>query len=769
MIIPIFLLSMPMINHANLMPVPWTEVVIDDQFWKPRLEINREVTLMHGFKMLKQHGYESNFKRAAAREKGGFEGFVFQDSDVYKVLEAVAFSLASKPDEGLRNEFDRWVGLIESAQLDDGYVNTFFQLNGIEKRWTNLRDQHELYCAGHLIEAAVADYVGSGNTRLLTIAKKFANHIESRFGPNKKPGYPGHPEIELALIKLSDATGERKYFDLARHFVRQRGSHYFAAEHKTPEPEYNGAYWQDRVPIASLDVIEGHAVRAAYLLSAVADTVRATQDYDLEIMQKRVWENATQKRMYVTGGIGNSSANEGFTKDYELPNESAYQETCASIAMVLWNYRLGLLYGDTKYADYMERALYNGVLSGVSLDGKRFFYENPLASAGNHHRKEWYACACCPPNIARLLASLGGFAYAKNSDSLYVNLYIAGQVRTKIGDRNIEVKVQTKYPSDGKVVLTTNAPVGVSVRLRIPAWSSKTAVKIDGKLQHAKIENGYAIVPASRTIEINFEMNVVAIQSHPLVESNRGRVAFARGPIIFAFEQADQNVDLDRVFIPSETHFSVSSESKPGVPAIVADAYAVDHFRWPGGLYRNPSQPTKVRVKAIPYAFWDNRDAGRMAVWMPTSFPPTRDIGAEGDAKVSVSFESEIAQISGINDGEEPHSSDEQPGKLCHFWPHKGGTEWVQYSFEGPIQVSGMKVYFFDDTGRGECRLPATWHAEALIDGSWQRINADYETKPNAWNVVKFRPVSSTAFRLIIEMQRNWSAGVHEWKLIVGD
>jgi DUF1680 family protein len=759
----------PMQPIVNLQPVPWKDVVVDDVFWKPRIETNRNVTLEHGFQMLEKHGYETNFIRAAQRKTGGFQGLVFQDSDVYKLLEAAALSLAVHPDSAIQKHFDHWVDLIEMAQLEDGYLNTYFQLNGIEMRWKNLRDQHELYCAGHLIEAAVADYLGSGRTNLLKIAERFAGHIENRFGRSKQPGYPGHPELELALIKLSSATGERKYFDLAKHFVKERGTHYFAREHNTPEDQYDGAYWQDRVPIAALDVIEGHAVRAAYLLSAVTDIVMQSQDPPLEAMQLRVWNNATQKRMYITGGAGNSSANEGFTKDYELPNESAYQETCASIAMVLWNYRLGLAYADSKYADMMERALYNGVLSGVALDGKRFFYENPLASSGGHHRREWYACACCPPNVARLLASLGGYAYAKTDEALYVNLYIAGKITTNLGAEKISAEIQTQYPWDGTVTIKCNVRKEKLLKLRIPEWAPSVQLRVDGKVVSPKVEHGYATVPASELIEIQFPMDVRTMQSHPLVEANRGRAAFSRGPLVYCFEQQDQLEDIERIFIPSETRFAIEKQVSLDVVTLVADGYAIVRNRWPGGLYASVAEPKKIKVQAIPYAFWDNRNPGKMAVWMPTSAPPTRDTGPEADARVSVSFESEIAKIAGVNDGEEPQSSGDQPGKLCHFWPHKGGTEWIQYTFDEPIRISGMSVYFFDDTGRGECRVPAKWHAEAWAEEKWRRIDANYGAELDKWNSVSFEPIRSTAFRLVLQMADGWSAGVHEWKLIVGN
>ncbi len=609
------------IEFPALQPILWTDVAIQDDFWSKRCDTNRKATLLHGFKMLKEHGYEENFERAGERLSGGFQGLVYQDSDVYKLLQSVAASLAIHPDQELQKQFDKWVDLIEKAQEPDGYLNTCFQLKEPEKKWRNLRDWHELYCAGHLVEAGVTDFRATGRLKLLEICIRLADHIDGRFGPAKAPGYPGHPELELALIELFRATGEQKYYDLARHFVRSRGTHYFAREHDTPEAEYNGTYWQDRVPIADVDVIEGHAVRAAYLLCAATDVVAETKDTDLERMIRRVWDSATQRRMYVTGGIGNSSENEGFTGDYDLPNESAYQETCASIAMVFWSHRMALLYRNAKYVDIMERALYNGVLSGVSLDGEKFFYENPLASAGEHHRRDWYACACCPPNISRLLSSLGSYIYAKSDGAVWINLYVAGEVDFEIGDIACKLNVETNYPWSGKVTIIPGAG-DYRVMLRIPSWCESYKLS-SGSTQAV---DGYAAVDGpwdgNKAITLDLDMPVRMVESHPSVEANRGLVAISRGPLIYCFEQVDQKADLNTIFIPSDTKFSLGKNNELGVATITAEVYSTSQPKWPGGLYSAVSPPKKVRIEAIPYGWWDNRSPGAMAVWMPTSAPP---------------------------------------------------------------------------------------------------------------------------------------------------
>ncbi len=567
-------------------PVPWTEVIIDDAFWSPRCETNRRRAVPHGFSMLRDKGYEENFKRASQRLEGGFQGLVYQDSDVYKLLQSAA---------ALRDftEFDQWVELIEAAQMDDGYVDTFFQLTKPTERWSNLRDCHEMYCAGHLIEAGVTDFIASGNSRLLDVSMRFADHICERFGPDKLPGYPGHPELELALIQLYRVTGDRKYFDLARHFIDARGSHYFAEEHDTQD--YNGEYWQDRLPLAKLDALEGHAVRALYLMCAVTDIVAETGDEQLELMQRRVWQNLVERRTYVTGGVGSWAKNEGFTTDFDLPNETAYQETCASIAMVFWNHRMALLYRDAKYVDVMETALYNGVLSGISLDGTKFFYENPLASKGDHHRTEWFECACCPPNISRLLSMLGGYAYAVDENSLWINLFIGGSVEANTDGRLMSAKVVTDYPWSGSVEITPEGGT-FTIFLRIPAWCDNFSLTVDGTVVDATQNSGYVELQeewdGKKKVAINFDMPIRRIDPHPMVAANRGLVAIARGPMIYCFEPTLKE--------PLSKSFETSFNFELGAVVLKSDD-----------------------VEAIPYAFWDNRDPASMAVWVPATFLQT--------------------------------------------------------------------------------------------------------------------------------------------------
>lgn len=616
------------ISLLNLHPVSFENVSISDGFWLPRLTTLRDTTLPHEFSMLEKHKYIANFELAISGAQEGFSGFVYHDSDLYKVLEAACLSLAVVRDSKVEAQVDRLIDLIARAQMPDGYVNTHFQIGRLDKRWTNLRDWHELYCAGHLIEAAVAHFRATGKRSLLDVAIRFADCIDARFGPNKHEGYPGHPELELALIKLYKATGQRKYFDLARHFVLMRGTKYFAKEHGTPLEEYNGAYWQDRVPIKEWDVIEGHAVRATYLLSAITDLVREEFDSELEAMLQRVWVSAAFRRTYVTGGIGSSSSNEGFTEDYDLPNDTAYQETCASIALAMWNYRMGLLYGDAKYFDVVETALYNGALAGISLNGTTFFYDVPLASKGQHRRQEWFSCACCPPNIARTLAQIGGYAYASSADGIWVNLYIGGSAKCSVRGDKVSLDVDTKYPWDGEVRIRVNP--GSSQRfglyLRVPGWCEKFAVSVNGAAVNFVVERGYAVIERDwnegDAVELKLEMPVRQIESHPRVVSNFGRLAIARGPIVYCLE----GKDAWQHAIPREARFeTVWSDELGGFVEIRTSGQVRNKENWENRLYRRIAPAREVSLSAIPFYSWANREPMEMQVWIPTSPPPSEE------------------------------------------------------------------------------------------------------------------------------------------------
>ena len=761
----------------KLRGVPFTQVVIDDRFWSPRRETNRVSSIPVNLAMLEQSGNIRNFELAAAGARDGYSGPVFMDSDLYKGIEAASYSLATDPDPALDRRLDEIIAKIAAAQQSDGYLNTHFRVNAPDQRWTNLRDWHELYCAGHLFEAAVAHYQATEKRTLLDVAIRFADYIDSVFGntPGKRQGYPGHPEIELALVKLWRITGEPRYFDLAKFFVEERGQQFFADEHKTPKDRYDGSYWQDDVPICDHHNIKGHAVRACYLLAGATDIAAETGDPAMLRMIHRVWRNTHERNTYITGGIGPSAHNEGFTVDYDLPNLTAYQETCATIALALWNHRLALLYGDAKYADAVERALYNGVLAGVAQDGTQFFYVNPLASQGNHHRSPWFGCACCPPNVARTLASLGGYAYAVSDDALWINLFIQGQVKTRIAGQNVRLDVATDYPWEGQVrwKLCLNSPATFELRVRRPGWCLASTLEINGtRMNQPTVEKGYYVIRRAWNdgdeISLDLAMPVQRIAAHPNVIANAGMTALQRGPLVYCLEAVDHDQPVDDLFLPPDSELTVlNQEHFGGIKVIRGTALNAEQPDWQRRLYQPVPEPRKVPITAVPYYLWDNRKAGTMRVWLPLAPNSPPPGGLEQQAKVTVSFQNSNAQPQGINDGIEPRRSSDQPSALCHWWPHKNSQEWVQYTWKNPITARGAKVYWFDDTGRGACRLPVSWRVDYLAENGWKSVRntTDYPVALDRWCEIEFDPVSTTALRVVANLQTDWAAGIHEWKV----
>ncbi len=562
---------------------------------------------------------------------------IFWDSDVAKWLEAASYSLATHPDPVLETQVDEVINLIAGAQQPDGYLNTYFTVVEPEKRWTNLRDWHELYCAGHLIEAAVAHFEATGKRVLLDMMCRYTDYIDTVFGtaPAKKHGYPGHEEIELALVKLYRVTGEKRYLQLSEYFVNERGRqpHYFDREarqrgedpaayhHETHE------YSQAHLPVREQHEVVGHAVRAMYLYSAMADLARELHDQSLFDTDRRLWDHLCTTRLYITGGLGPSRHNEGFTRDYDLPNETAYAETCAAIGFVFWNHRMLQLDCDARYADMLERALYNGVLSGVSLDGHRFFYENPLASLGMHHREKWFRVACCPPNIARLLASLGQYIYAANDTDLAVHLYIQSTAQITVGGREVTVQQETTYPSNGTITLRLriDEPSTFGLRLRIPGWCRNAQLKVNGETFDiaSHVEQGYVRVEriwqSGDRVELELAMPVERMYAHPNVRQDAGCVALQRGPLVYCLETADNNVPLHRIVVPRTAELASQFEADMlgGVTIVRGEVLIENDTDWVGRLYRSwPNSLLSRAISAIPYYVWDNRQPGEMRIWL---------------------------------------------------------------------------------------------------------------------------------------------------------
>jgi hypothetical protein len=601
-----------------LRPVPVGATRLEDGFWAPRLELLRKVTLPSQHSLLEETGRMSNFRRASGRAEGKFSGFYFNDSDVYKWLEAVGFALAYSPDVGLRDTAQGVIKEVSAAQDTDGYLDTYFALEKKAERWRNLRDLHELYCAGHLIQAAVAYHRATGDRTLLDVATSFADNIASVFGPGKHPGTPGHPEIEMALVELYRSTGDEAYLDLARFFLDQRGNGVIGGR----------VYHVDHEPFRELNEVAGHTVRSLYLNCGAADVYEETGERALWDALERLWLNMTERRMYVTGGVGARHDGEAFGADYELPSRHAYAETCAAIASVMWNWRMLLASGEAKYADALELALYNGVLSGISLDGDQYFYVNPLADRGGHRRQAWFPCACCPPNIARMLASLPGYLYGVSKDGLWVHLYAHSKSQIKLKNKAVRVTQETDYPWDGEVamVLEPEAEEAFALHLRIPGWCRRPRLLVNGEPTGVAIEPGsYArlerVWEKGNEIQLDLPMPVERILSSPLVLENADRLALKRGPIVYCLEQVD-NPDADVWSMAISSREPIEATYRPdvlnGVVTLRGVAHATD-AEFDGKLYRpmseTPSKKHRIGFTAIPYYAWANREPGPMIVW----------------------------------------------------------------------------------------------------------------------------------------------------------
>ena len=617
--------------RTRLRPLPLTNVKLSDNLWEPRRRVNRDETLPSQYRHLEETGRLDNFRKASGKMEGRFEGIYFNDSDVYKWLEAAAWSLATDPDPELTEMVDAAIAEIKDAQEPDGYLNTYFTHERADERWTNF-DLHELYCAGHLFQAAVAHSRATGSARLLDVAVRLADHICGTFGPEeegKKTAVCGHEEIEMALVELFRVTGNRRYLEQAEFFLDARGHGLLGR----PYGEHDPSYSQDHEPFRDQDEVVGHAVRALYLYSGAADVYAETGEGALLEALERLWDNMTARRMYVSGGLGSRHEGEAFGEDFELPNARAYTETCAAIAGVMWNWRMLMLGGEARYADGIEHTLYNAVLPGVSLDGGHYFYENPLEDSGAHRRQPWFGCACCPPNVARLLSSIPGYFYAASEDAVWVNLYAAGSAEVNLnGNRLVGISQRTDYPWDGDVEVRIEGEGEFALMLRIPSWCEDGAsVEVNGVTFAGEVLAGsYAEVRRSwrpgDTVRLRLPMPARRVEAHPYVAENAGRVALMRGPILYCVEGAD-NPDTDPRDVVLPDKATLRGERRPdlpgGVVALVAEAETSPPDKgWANRLYRtaasrrggNPTGTTTLT--AIPYHVWANREPGPMRVWL---------------------------------------------------------------------------------------------------------------------------------------------------------
>jgi len=646
-------------DYKHVRFIPHDKIRISDSFFGKYQDLINDVVIPYQWEALNDRveGAEpsyaiKNFRIAAGLEQGEFKGFVFQDSDLSKWLEAVGYSLSINPDPELKKTADQLIDLISKAQQPDGYLNTHFTVKEPDKKWTNLRDCHELYCAGHLIEAAVAYHNATGDTKILDVVCRLADHIDSTFGdePGKKRGYPGHEEIELALIKLYRLTGEQRYLDLGKFFIDERGKKplYFELEaeargkvdHFRMWDHMGASYFQSHLPVREQAKAVGHAVRAVYLYSGMADVALETDDRELFEACKTLWNNITSRQMYVTGAIGSMEFGEAFSFDYDLPNDTVYAETCAAIGLVFFAQRMLQWETDRAYSDVLELVLYNTVLSGISLDGKRFFYVNPLEvwpeacdknKTRSHvkvSRQPWFGCACCPPNIARLLMSVGSYMYSAKDNNINIHLYVNSQSVIELKDNAVTISQSTDYPWDGNITIEVNPEheARFAISLRIPGWCKNAQIAINGesygleqmhKSGYIKIERKWK---NGDTIMLNLDMPIMRVKAHPNVRENIGKVAIKRGPLVYCAEAADNGKDLHTIILTKESVFEDCFEKDllGGACVITSNVKRIDSKGWTGDLYSTDAKITSnpATIKLIPYYLWANREPGEMIVWM---------------------------------------------------------------------------------------------------------------------------------------------------------
>jgi DUF1680 family protein len=600
-------------DPARLTAVPFQDVKVADAFWSPRLEINRRVTVETNLRQCEATGRIKNFAVAAKLEEGKFEGRLYDDSDVYKVIEGIAYSLADHRDPDLEKRADALIDKIAAAQQPDGYLNTYFTLVKPNDRWKHEAYSHELYCAGHLIEAALAYHQATGKRKLLDVARRFADYIDSVFGPGKQQETSGHEEIELALVKLFQATKEKRYLALAQFFLDERG--------QKDKRRLFGEYAQDHKPVREQTEATGHAVRAMYLYCAMADIASQVGDPGLVTALDRIWHDVVDRKMYITGGIGFSASNEGFAVPYDLPNDSAYAETCAAIGMALWNHRMFLLSGDGKYADILEREVYNGLISGVSLSGDRFFCVNPLGDKGNYHRFLWLETACCPTNIVRYLPCIGERVYAHRDNSIWTVLYLGNTATIPLKDGKVKLIQETKYPWEGEVLITVEPKkrFDFNLNVRIPGWCrSAPTITVNGTaLKDAKTEKGYVQIArtwkAGDVVRLSLPMPVERVYADPKVKADVGRVALQRGPVVYCLEGVDNEGNVRNLVLPKDAQLTSAFDKDllGGVVVVSGEGLSVSSDK-EGKLFTKA-----VKFKAIPYCTWVNRNPGQMVVWLP--------------------------------------------------------------------------------------------------------------------------------------------------------
>ncbi len=798
-IVAILCSATAMAQNYPIDPVPFTSVSIGQEtFWGQRLQASREVTIPLAFSKCESEGRYKNFEIAARQLKGEdtsnvkVKGYSFDDTDVYKTIEGASYLLQTYPDKKLEAYIDSVLEIVASAQEPDGYLYTARTMNpkhphdwAGRNRWEKVEDlSHEFYDLGHMVEGAIAHYQATGKRTFLDIAIRYADCVCREIGPGEGQlvRVPGHQIAEMALAKLYVVTGDKKYLDEAKFFLDMRG--------KTSRKD---EYSQAHKPVIEQDEAVGHAVRAAYMYSGMADVAALTGDSDYIKAIDRIWDNIVSKKLYITGGIGATSNGEAFGKNYELPNMSAYCETCAAIGNVYVNYRLFLLHGESKYYDVLERSLYNGVISGVSLDGGGFFYPNPLESMGQHQRQAWFGCACCPSNICRFIPSVPGYFYQTKDRDLYVNLFGGNTAEIKLDGKKVTLTQETNYPWEGDINITINQNNAgqFRLRIRIPGWVRGQVVpsdlysysdnkqlgysiRVNGEEMSGALENGYFGIDRKwkkgDKVEVHFDMEPRVVTALEQVEADQGRVSVERGPIVYCAEFPDNDFDLGGMLLNQKPQFAVQEASlhtEKGadypITDLTTDAQLLN-FDETGSL---TAQSEKLTL--IPYYAWNHRGPGRMMVWLPQQLRATSPALPPSLASMSnLSASTETASLSALNDRLVPKNAEDRSIPYYHWWPKQATTEWLQYDLPESTSLSSSTVYWFDDSPWGGCRVPRAWRIFYLAsDGQWQPVQAidEYTTRRGGANTVHFQPVETSSVRMEVDLPEDNSAGIFEWEI----
>ena len=798
--------------------VPFTSVkVTPGTFWGQRLQASRDVTIPLAFSKCESENRYTNFSQAAEHlqdpskvfKVDGVMGYSFDDTDPYKTLEGASYLLQTYPNakfkgKSLDKYCDSVIAVIASAQEPDGYLFTARTQNPKEphgwagtKRWEMVEDlSHEFYNLGHLCEAAVAHYYATGKKSLLNIAMKYADCVVREVGdkPGQASVVPGHQIAEMGLAKLYLATGKKEYLDLAKFFLDKRGK-------KDPTWETRrGRMWdkdgyfhhlneysQAHKPVLEQDEAVGHAVRAGYMYAGMADVAALTGDKGYIEAIDRIWDNIITKKYYITGGVGATASGEAFGANYELPNMSAYCETCAAIAQVYLNYRLFLLHGDSKYYDALERTLYNGVISGISIDGGRFFYPNPLQSMGQHQRQAWFGCACCPSNAARFMPSVPQYVYAVKDNNFYVNLFMGNTAKVKVGGKNVEFQQETNYPWDGDITMTMKkANSKFALNIRIPGWVKGQvvpsnlyyyadakhlgySVKVNGEEVKSELKDGYFVIDRKwkkgDKVEVHFDMEPRIVKANGLVAADKGRVSVERGPLVYCAEHPDNKCDVLSVLLNQEPKFVMGNKEiqNTNVQTLTTDAQTLN-FDTNGRLVANDE-----RLVLIPYYAWAHRGNGNMTVWIPIELSATNaklppSIASESKIEAS----SRVPSMRSINDRLTPSDGNDRSIPYTHWWPKNNSTEWLTYTFKEPATISTSTVYWFDDGPWGGCRVPKSWKLYYKNDaGQWEEVKnpSGYPCDKGVACSVNFDPVKTSAMKLEIVQPERHSTGVFEWSV----